>query len=192
MTIQYEDDAYQSQIYTHMKEMDTEQLLAIWKRNDRTEWTEQAFDAIWSILSDRLGEVPEQGEPRGEYDDQIDEEEAAQDDYPTERKLVWIAELARNLSWINVGVAVVYALYRLFTGFSNPQPVSGLVRLDASQGFGILISVADGLVFAGVVFVLLQAMAEIIYLIMDIRSLVEPEETEETELSDAEDPAWNG
>jgi len=192
MTEDSENDEYRSHIYANLQQKTTQELLAIWEKNDRAEWTEAAFDAIWSILSDRLGEVPEQGEPRDEYDDQLDEEEQAQGDFPTERKLVWIAELARNVSWVNVGVAVIYALYRLYYGFTNPQPVAGLINLDFMQGLGILLPVADGLVFAGVIFVLLQAVAEIIYLIMDIRELVEPEETEPTGLPEDGDPAGNG
>jgi hypothetical protein len=196
MTEEYDNDEYQSKIYAHLKEKDTDELLKIWKENNRSEWTEEAFDAIWSILSDRLGEVPEQGEPRDEYDDQVDEQEAeeqaAEGGYPTERKLIWIAELARNVSWVNVGVAVVYALYRLFAGFSNPQPIGGEVSLGLMQSFGILFPIVDSLVFAAVIFVLLQAVAEIIYLIMDIRELVEPEETEPAGLSDPDAPARNG
>jgi hypothetical protein len=192
MTLQSEDDAYQSQIYANMQEKDTDELLEIWEENDRSEWTDEAFQAVRSILLQRLGRVPEQGEPRDEYDALLDEADESQADYPTERKLIWIAELARNVSWLNVGVAVVYALYRLMDGFSNLQPVAGLVRLGFMQGLGILLTVADGLVFAGVIFVLLQAVAEIIYLIMDIRELVEPEDAEPSGLSDASDPARNG
>ncbi len=192
MTIQSEDDAYQSQIYTHMQEKDTQELLKIWHENNRSEWTSEAFEAVRSILQQRLGQVPEQGEPWDEYDDAVDEEDEPPRDYPSERRLIWIAELARNLSWVNLGLAVVYALYRLFASFSSQQPVGGLARMDFLEGFGIVLSVADGLIFAAVIFVLLQAVAEIIYLIMDIRSLVEPDEAESSELSDASDPAGNG
>jgi hypothetical protein len=192
MTEEYGNGEYKSHIIDHLREKDTEELLEIWEENNRAEWTEEAFDAIWSILYDRLGEVPEQGEPRGEYDDQLDQEDEAQGDYPTERKLIWIAELARNVSWINVGVAVVYALYNLFNGFTHPQPIAGLVSLGFTQGLGILLNIADSLVFAGVIFVLLQAVAEIIYLIMDIRVLVEPDETEPAELTDSGNLAGNG
>jgi hypothetical protein len=192
MFVSSDDDAYKSNIYAHLQEKDTDELLDIWEENDRTEWTDEAFDAIRTILLQRIGQVPEQDAPRDEYDDQLDEEEAAHGDFPNEKKLIWTAELARNLSWINLGVAILYALYRLINGITYPQPVAGLVSLGFMQGLGILFESADGLIFAGVIFVLLQAVAEIIYLIMDIRVLIEPEETESTGLSDSHDLIGNG
>ena len=112
-------------------------------------------------------------------------------DFPNERKLIWTAELARNLSWINLGVAILYALYRLINGITYQQPVAGLVSLGFMQGLGILFDAVDGLIFAGVIFVLLQAVAEIIYLIMDIRVLIKPEKTETTGSSDSRDQIGN-
>ena len=38
----------------------TEELLAIWTKNDQTQWTHQDFDMIKKILTERLGQVPEQ------------------------------------------------------------------------------------------------------------------------------------
>ena len=47
-------------IYQNMKLKETDELLEIWFENDRTEWSEDAFEAIHSILFERLGDVPPQ------------------------------------------------------------------------------------------------------------------------------------
>ncbi len=40
----------------------TEELLAVWKKNDRTDWTDDTFEVIRQILIARLGDLPPQGE----------------------------------------------------------------------------------------------------------------------------------
>ncbi len=40
----------------------TEDLLDVWKQNNRSEWTDEAFEVIGQILLDRLGIVPPQDE----------------------------------------------------------------------------------------------------------------------------------
>jgi len=47
-----------------MKLKETDELLEIWSKNDRTEWSNDAFEAIHSILFERLGNVPPQEAPR--------------------------------------------------------------------------------------------------------------------------------
>jgi hypothetical protein len=189
MTEQSENDAYQSHIYAHLQEKDTEELLAIWEENDRAEWTDEAFDAIRAILLERLGQLPEQGAPRDEYDDLLDEEDELRAEYPTERKLIRIAEMAGKLAWIYLGVTIFYSLYRLIDRFFL-QPPSGFgVSIGFYDVLQFCLGEADRLLIAGVFFVLLQAVTEGIYLLMDIRVLVEPEESEDaSELDNTVDP----
>ncbi len=44
-----------------MELKDTEELLEIWKNNNRTAWTDLAFDVVREILEERIGELPPQG-----------------------------------------------------------------------------------------------------------------------------------
>lgn len=46
-----------------MKEKSTEDLLAIWTKNDRNEWSEGAFEAIRQVLTEREITIPEQNLP---------------------------------------------------------------------------------------------------------------------------------
>ena len=40
----------------------TEELLAVWEKNDRTEWTDDTFEVIRQILISRVGDLPLQAE----------------------------------------------------------------------------------------------------------------------------------
>ena len=56
------NDLYK-QIYNYFNSKETDELVEIWKTNDRVEWSEAAFDAIKEILEQRLIEFPSQNEP---------------------------------------------------------------------------------------------------------------------------------
>ncbi len=43
-----------------MREKTTEELISIWTENNRKAWSQEEFNAIQSILSERLGRLPEQ------------------------------------------------------------------------------------------------------------------------------------
>jgi chaperonin cofactor prefoldin len=51
-----------TQTYLSMQARETNDLLSIWEKNDREEWTEEAFDAIREILYERTGNLPAQKE----------------------------------------------------------------------------------------------------------------------------------
>jgi hypothetical protein len=54
-------------IYNTQNQKTTEELVEIWRTNDRVEWTDEAFDAIKEILLERLGELPPQNEAVQEH-----------------------------------------------------------------------------------------------------------------------------
>ena len=47
-------------IYQNMQLKDSDELLGIWTKNDRSEWSDEAFLVIHDILLERLGSVPHQ------------------------------------------------------------------------------------------------------------------------------------
>ncbi len=63
-------DDFRKQIYNNLKLKETDELMEIWKINDRVERSELAFDVIREILQQRLGEIPPQGEPVYEHVEQ--------------------------------------------------------------------------------------------------------------------------
>ncbi len=51
-----------AQIYENFNREETETLLEIWERNDRSEWSDTAFEVLEKILLERLHELPPQNE----------------------------------------------------------------------------------------------------------------------------------
>lgn len=43
-----------------MREKSTEELISVWVENNRKAWSQEEFNAIQSVLSERLGKLPEQ------------------------------------------------------------------------------------------------------------------------------------
>ncbi len=52
-----------SSIRAAMQLKTTEELEAIWRSNDHTQWSDAAFDAVREILLERTHELPEQAAP---------------------------------------------------------------------------------------------------------------------------------
>lgn len=59
MTEMHESELLQS-IRHNMQSKSSEELLKIWRKNDRDEWSDEAFSIIHNILLERLENVPEQ------------------------------------------------------------------------------------------------------------------------------------
>ena len=51
------------QIHGNLNSKGTDELLEIWKANDRADWSDIAFDVIREILQERGVEIPQQNEP---------------------------------------------------------------------------------------------------------------------------------
>jgi len=143
---------------------ETEDLAAIWRRQDRSEWTTEAFEAIRRILIERTGEVPvvderDSGRGSGSIVSETDAELWHSPD-----KLVRVATYARVLSWVNVAASVVYAILLLINGAGSYDPYNpGSVVFTLMSG---VLSVIQSLF----PFVVLQAISEGIYLFMDIEA----------------------
>jgi hypothetical protein len=52
-----------SQILSEMRLKTTEELLEIWRENDPTQWSEDAFEVVKGLLLERVRELPEQKAP---------------------------------------------------------------------------------------------------------------------------------
>ncbi|MGB8983934.1 MAG: hypothetical protein WCC12_18835 [Anaerolineales bacterium] len=67
------------QIRDRMNLRETEELLEIWRNNQRFEWSDDAFGVIEEILKQRGVDIPEQNEPV--YENQEEAEEENVEDY---------------------------------------------------------------------------------------------------------------
>lgn len=50
-------------IVTHLRSKATEELQAIWKKNDRREYSDEGFEAVKRLLTERRAEMPAQDQP---------------------------------------------------------------------------------------------------------------------------------
>jgi hypothetical protein len=177
MTDQPSGDSLRDLLFQRMQEKETEELIAIWREHDQSTWTAEAFEIVEKILIQRLGQLPEPDTSDDETDE--DDEEETVVEYPTDKRLIWIAELSGRLSWILLIVAVIYAGLGLIHYFTYQLPPSDWVR----NGLGTFLLLAaievlsrlSGVLAAGFFFLVLQAFMEIIYLMMDIRDFVQPD-----------------
>ncbi len=101
----------------------------------------------------------------------IEKETDEEFEFPQDKTLGWIADWSSRLSGIILTVAVINALLKLGEYFTFSLPPS---EWKGARIFDVIISVVSQLevvLYAGFVYFLLQAVTEIIYLLMDIRDL---------------------
>lgn len=151
-------------IYTSLQQKGTEELLGIWKQNDREGWTDIAFEAIHDILMERLGSVPEQGV--GEALDTAEPVEEL-DTYHDPDLLAGISTQAGVVAKVVLIASVVIwvtSLVRYFLmarqSLAEGLNVGELVFLAIGSGFTLL----TGAFY----FVVLRFMSEAGYILMDI------------------------
>ena len=129
------------QIYNSFNLKETEELVEIWQKNDRVEWSETTFDVLQEILQQRLGELPPQNEPIFEYIDPEEEiesndEQTMDDDNSPEfykpREVLWLDKWLYRAAIVSIVASVIGNLVELlrmqrivlsfFAG--NPLPLS--------------------------------------------------------------------
>ncbi len=125
-------------IYSNLNSKDTEELVEIWKTNDRVEWSDLAFDILGEILKERLGILPEQGEPVLEYDDEEDLEEWQTKILDSEKQpelydVLEVIDTVDNINRVAKAVIVVYAFVGLVSSYGFESFVRGSVSLSNTE-----------------------------------------------------------
>jgi hypothetical protein len=88
------------QIYNDMNLKSTNELLDIWKTNDRSVWSEAGFKAIEKVLHERNVSLPAQQKAEVE-------EESETDTYYNIDKLSSISSIANILAWVILGGDII-------------------------------------------------------------------------------------
>jgi len=104
-------------IYNNLSLRETEELLEIWNKNDRGEWTDLAFDVVEEILRERLGELPLR---QKDVVDQITEVKLESDRQPEFYNRFQVLEIENRL--YQVATASIVLVF-----------VDGLLRLPKTQ-----------------------------------------------------------
>jgi hypothetical protein len=171
MTDPNEMNSYSAQVRRSLSEKETEELVAIWLEDDRNEWTTEAFQAIESILIERLGALPD----RNSLEEDEDEDDEIEIEYPFDRRLYRIANWSGRISWIVLGVYIVNTILRLINFFDEFFSHGIVQYREIFNGLNFIAGVAQSLAYGAFIFLSLQAVNEIIYLLIDIRDFVHPE-----------------
>jgi hypothetical protein len=111
------------QIYNNLNLKATGELVDIWQKNDRVEWSETTFDVLQEILQQRLGVLPPQGTPVFEYteiDIQSERDDLAIDDRnPPEfykpREVLWLDKWIYRVAIASIGAVIITHLIYLPT-----------------------------------------------------------------------------
>jgi hypothetical protein len=126
MSNQSNADALHSQVVLlRMQGKTTEELLAIWQENDRTQWSKEDFDAVQTVLAQRIGKLPEQNHP----------ETSTKKAASSEPNPPMVDNLSRKYPYLTAYVGFV-ALFLLLSLVSNFIPIVGLI-LQVVGGFYI-------------------------------------------------------
>jgi len=123
------------QIYSNLNSKDTEELVEIWKTNDRVEWSGLAFDVLEEILKERLSSLPEQDEHilEKQDDEELEEWQAKILDSDTQPELYDTLEVIDTLDSINKvakAAIVIYAFVGLVSSYGFEALVWGAVSLN--------------------------------------------------------------
>lgn len=120
------------QIRSNFQQKDLYELLAIWRSNNRTMWSDTAFEVLHEVLKERIREIPPQNDPILADEELIEEVYGENDgleewelkllgseDQPELYDPIQTIVLRRNVDRLIVAVIVVYVLLAIL----NFQPV---------------------------------------------------------------------
>jgi len=174
-------DEIRRQIYNELNLRETEDLLEIWRKNDRKEWSDIAFEVIREILSKRLDEIPPQEIPGDDQEEQESFEDNRLEEWevkllddenqPELYDTLEVLKLRDNINKVATGVIVAYVLL----GLSNLQFGRALLRgmpMSFSETMQSLPNEIFTILAVGLQIVLtyfpLKALAQILRILMEM------------------------
>jgi hypothetical protein len=102
------NESIRQHVYADLSKKNTEELVAIWRKNDRVEWTGLLFDVIRELLIERGADIPDQNEPIWGYR----AKDAINDDLEKPTIFYKPRQVVRLCKWINrVIIAAPILLY---------------------------------------------------------------------------------
>lgn len=146
-------DALSKRLYENMRQKSTDELLQIWKENDRTEWSDEAYVAIRQVLGERNVSLPAQAAPAVVEDDDND---------PNADALVRLSTWANLLAWFGLLVTL---------GISGINIVSMLSSTGLNLGVAEIFNILSALLILLVgcfLFIFFQLVSKGIFVMLDI------------------------
>lgn len=169
------------QIYANLNSKDTEELLDIWKTNDRVEWSDLAFEVLEEILSQRVDDLPEQGKPileksEEEPADDLEDWEAKILDSENQPELYDTLEVISTVDNINKVAKAsifVYAFVGLVSSYGFQGIILGAVSFTNIEEllpalWSIFISILNISLQIAIVYFPLKALTYILRILMEM------------------------
>lgn len=171
-------------IYSNLNLEETEALLRIWLANNRSEWSDEAFQVIKEILEERKVEIPEQGETviyedeKEEilHDERLEEWEAKllddehQPEFYDTLEVITLKEnldkTAKAVIVVNIlvnSISISYNSYLVGAYFPRGEEFTPLVYLIA-----IIITALSAALSIAIVYFPLKALSYILRILMEM------------------------
>lgn len=163
------------QIYENFNQKETPELLDIWTKNDRVEWSDLTFEVLTEILVERLGELPAQNEPvvqREEEQEESQEEEETQNPegpmFYRPKEVLWLNTWLKRGAVVAVIITILTSIGTIFSIQSTIASMFGYTT--SSQVLAWLIAVLGGglavLLQCFIYFFGLRALASVLKILM--------------------------
>jgi hypothetical protein len=161
---------------------ETDELLEIWRTNDRFEWSDEAFNAVKEILKERGVKIPKQAEPVYEH-----EEEINKDDYEFSKEELKIVDdenppafydpfevilLTKRLDWMLKVMIVFIVLYSIINFPNSRNIIQGFFIQNPKPALEFVISALVAFLNAAlgiiIMYVPLKALTYILRILMEM------------------------
>ncbi|MCZ2121648.1 MAG: hypothetical protein LC108_05220 [Anaerolineales bacterium] len=120
-------DQLRQNIYSNFKSMTDEELIEIWIKNDRVEWSDIAFEVLEEILEKRIEKLPSQNDPIIKYQDKAAENKQLEDweikllddeNQPELYDTLEVLSLKDNINKLAKAVVIIYIISALLNSYT--------------------------------------------------------------------------
>jgi hypothetical protein len=171
-------DDFRNQIYASLNLKETGELLEIWQKNDRIEWSDTAFDVIREILLRRLGawSLPHQNEAIIEQDEEGDGTSIDEDEEENEPVFYDPLKVLSEETWLRRAAiaSIIVIILGAFQQISRiQQSLMSFFSIYPILYYSVLLIVLIGMVLAVIalcviVYFSLNAFASILKILMEM------------------------
>jgi len=183
------DEETRKYIYNNFNLLETGQLLAIWQKNDRVEYTDLAFEVLRELLAERGCEIPIQGDPVTEHPlvrewrdlpaflekvDPIVESNTGSASEPQFFKPASVIRLQRWLNRIAIASVAINVIAMLVNAFTQYAPLFRAITAGYSPSGGdylvLVFYILATIIACVVVYFALKALGYILKTILEIET----------------------
>lgn len=167
------------QIHASLNAKATEELLEIWKTNDRVQWSDLAFEILEEILTQRVESLPNQDDPILEYQDGEEKADDLEDweakildreEQPELYDTLEVINIVDNINRVAKAVIVIYAISNIVNSYFFEELLKGAISLDglAPVLWNFFTTVVFAALQISIVYFPLKALSYILRILMEM------------------------